>query len=329
MKKILICLSFFSSISSMQNASQSVPDYFDRLPTDIIALILKNLITPFDLKVAGESPQEFIKIPGWHSSDARKFLKLRKKYYESVPLAGAIFAALENDNSSFGKKLGLSVCLATRGCMAWLKEEFKKKDMADHAYNFIKFSCAAKNPLPVAPFSTSRVKMLLKVGFPINSYYNGEGVPLLIEALQRLPKDHSDIYKLGSDKENLSYIQRITWITLLVAYGADPNICTQQGTSALLCLVQDRNSLLWSPKNAIKMLLELGAKPIIKGQFIKGKTEDDRAQDEQEYSNAIEDAAYLAGLCEQFAKKNEQQNAIARELANKGSPLSKIWQKQP
>ena len=170
MKKILICLSFFSSISSMQNASQSVPDYFDRLPTDIIA---------------GESPQEFIKIPGWHSSDARKFLKLRKKYYESVPLAGAIFAALENDNSSFGKKLGLSVCLATRGCMAWLKEEFKKKDMADHAYNFIKFSCAAKNPLPVAPFSTSRVKMLLKVGFPINSYYNGEGVPLLIEALQR------------------------------------------------------------------------------------------------------------------------------------------------
>jgi hypothetical protein len=77
------------------------------------------------------------------------------------------------------------------------------------------------------------------------------------------------------------------------------------------------------------MLLELGAKPIIKGQFIKGKTEDDRAQDEQEYSNAIEDAAYLAGLCEQFAKKNEQQNAIARELANKGSPLSKIWQKQP
>ncbi len=331
MKKVLICLSFFSSISAMQNATHHASDCFDLLPSDIIALILEKLITPFNLKVCGEGPQEFITIPGWQSSGAREFLKIRKKYYGSVQIPKTLFAALESDHSSFGKKLGLSVCLASRGSMVWLKQELEKKDMTDHAYNFIKFSCAQKNPLPVAPFSTSRVKLLLKAGFPINSYCNDEGVPLLIEALQQLPKDHSDIYKLASDKINLSYIQRIAWITLLVAYGADPNICTRHGTSALLCLVQDRNSSFdWSPKSAIKMLLELGAKPVTKGQLIKGKTEDDSTvRDEQAYTNAIEDAAYLADLCEQFAKKNEQQNAIAKELANKKSPLSKIWQKQP
>ena len=168
-------------------------DCFDLLPSDIIALILEKLITPLNLKVCGRGATGIYNYT-WLAIERRTriFLKIRKKYYGSVQIPKTLFAALESQPYlSFGKKLGLSVCLASRGSMVWLKQELEKKDMTDHAYNFIKFSCAQKNPLPVAPFSTSRVKLLLKAGFPINSYCNDEGVPLLIEALQQLPKSRS------------------------------------------------------------------------------------------------------------------------------------------